>query len=90
MIGTKKVFDTNGSWSLLLITIWSERFNFANVIFKCTIFLQLNSYCKITIKFFTKNTDEEHETISEKVFEDNTMNKGDLERRIKINIEFQQ
>ena len=44
-------------------------FNFYNVTKLIIIFLQFNSYCKITIKFVTINISEEYDTIFERIIE---------------------
>ena len=59
-----------------LLRFGHSNFNSDNIIYKLLIFLQLNSYCKIIVKFLTK---KKHRTMSKKVSKGNSMNKNNLE-----------
>ena len=56
--------------------------------FNLFFFLQFNFYCKTTIKFLMKNARKKHKIVPKRVFEINSINKINLERRRKFNIEF--
>ena len=63
--------------------------NFKNITPKLMIFLQFNLHCKIIVKFVTENLRNEHKKMAKKVFEGNSTNKINLERRRNIKIDFQ-
>ena len=66
-----------------------RNFSFGNIISKLMISCNFDLYCKTIIKFLTQHTLEKHMIISERVFKGNSMNKINLKRIRKTNMEFQ-